>query len=229
MRANGRVTDAAEHQPVAEGAALGRWADVRSSDVMAVPAVATSMVNGLQLLVRELGLADEVRKAIVEADPLASYWVDCAPEADFCPVDRYLAVWGALGQLLSEERLRELGRERFERAMDAGRVAPILRSWARSCQHDPADFVRVAPHLWRGVTRGLGELRVLSEDGCSARVLFEVEHPLLARATAWHRVVEGWGEGLLSQVRGGRPLEPGQGVTVSVDARGRIEAVLRWA
>lgn len=229
MTANGRVAQAGETEHREQGGEGSRDYDLRSSDVVPVPAVATSLVSGLRLLVRELGLANEVRAAILASDPFAAYWVDQTPEADFTPVDRYLAMWTALGRLVSPEKLRELGHERFRRGMDSGRVAPILRSWARTCRDDPADLVRVAPHVWRGITRELGELRVLEHDDRSARMLFDTEYPLMASATAWHRVMEGWGDGLVTLARGGRALEPGQGVTVSVDARGRVEALLRWA
>jgi hypothetical protein len=228
MKADGRVAYAGEEEPVDE-AARKRTPDVRASDVVAVPVVATSLVTSLRMFVRELGLVDEVRAAILAADPFASYWIDQVPESDFVPVDRYLAVWGALGRLVPAERLRALGRQRFEHSMDSGRIAPILRGWARTCQDHPTELVRVAPHLWRGLTRGLGELRVVSEDATSCLMLIDVVHPRLASTSAWHRVVEGWGDGLVSLMRGGRPLAPQQGVTVSLDAQGRIEALLRWA
>lgn len=201
-------------------------ASAKQSGVVGVPAVSTSMVTGLRLLVGELGIGAEVRARVLAADPFAKRWVDAPPEGSWSPVDRYLTVWRAVGALVGEESLRELGRVRFERAMDSGSLAPILRSWARTLRDDPEEMVRVAPHLWRGITQNLGELRVLSREAGAAHLRFETDHPLLLSCRPWHAVMEGWGLGLMRLIRGGDG--PELMARVYVGETGRLEVQLVW-
>jgi hypothetical protein len=201
-------------------------ASAKQSGVVGVPAVSASLVTGLRLLVGELGIGAEVRARVLAADPFAKHWVDTPPEGGWSPVDRYLAVWRAVGTLVGDERLRELGRVRFEHAMDSGSLAPILRSWARTLRHDPDELVKVAPHLWRGISQNLGELRVLSNESGSAHLRFETDHPLLLTCRPWQCVMEGWGLGLVRLIRG--EDGPELAARVFVGDTGRLDVLLVW-
>ncbi len=207
-----------------------REPEAKASGVVAVPVVATSLVTGIRLLLRELGLTDAVRTAVVAADPFASRWIDRGPEEAWCPIDRYLAVIAGLGTVVGEAKLRELGRLRFARAMETGRLAPILRSWERAFQGDPVELVKVAPHLWRGVTQGLGEVRLLEQDDSSACFVFETTHPAFLKCRAWHLLMEGWGQGLLTLARGSAAdPESLEGLSAETVVRGgHLQVRLAW-
>jgi hypothetical protein len=165
--------------------------------LVSAPLIASSVVSGVRRTLIVNGLWDDVRRQAIARDARVLEWIDTPLSSPWSPVEKHLAVMEAIAASLGDEGARAFGRTRLREGLEGGVLAPVLRSWMRSYGSAPAHLMRVAPHMWRAVTRGLGRLVVLEagERSVTVRVL---EMPEQARrCAAWHRFLEGYGVALL--------------------------------
>lgn len=205
-------------------------ADAKSSGVVAVPAITGHSIRGFVKLLRETGCWPAVRAEALSRDPFASHWIDRVGDTTWCPIDRGHILAEATRTIVGDRAIREMGFTRFSRAMDTGVLAPMLRSWARTVAPDTATMVKLAPHLWRAASQGLGELKVEEVSPRSARIRFTSEHPTFLAMHAWHVFLEGFALGLLALRRGeGASLEDQKDFAeMKLGEDGRVQLTLRW-
>lgn len=212
-----------------DGSAVEPSRSVVGDEAAALP---RRTVLGFLGLLRELGVDREVRERVRAFDPEAARWLGSPDDEPFCPLRYVCAVMNAALDVLGEERLRSLGTRRFAQAMETGQLAPMLRSWSRAFADDVRSIVRLTPHLWRGSTRGLGDIRVVNEGPSSARIEFTTTHPLFLACRGWHVFLEGWSLGLLAM----RFADCGEGDerlrddrAVMVRSEGRLALEVSWS
>lgn len=207
--------------------------EASSSGVVAVPALRTGSVLGGIAVLRERGQWEAVRAEVFRRDPFASHWIDRVADGAWCPLDRGIALFDALHALYGEEGARALGTTRFARSMETGVLAPMLRSWARVVAPDAVALVKLAPHLWRAGSQGLGDVRVLEARPGAARLRFTSEHPSLVSSAGFQAFLEGFVLELvklrLGPDRGGTDREaPSDDRAHFEIVEGRAELVLSW-
>lgn len=161
------------------------------------PAIASSVVSGVRRLLIEDGRWIDVRERMIARDPRASEWIDGTIVGPWIALERHLAIMSALQDVVGDDGLRAIGKNRLRDSVSAGVLAPIFRSWARSYAAAPAQLIRVTPHVWSAATRNLGSLRVdsVGEREMTLRVVPTPEP--VRRNDAWQRFLEGYGLGVL--------------------------------
>ncbi len=194
-----------------------------------MPAVTTQSIVGFVTMLKERGLWDAVRTDILRRDPFASHWVDRIADSTWCPLDRGAQLIETAHGLLGDDGVRSLGVARFSRAMDTGVLAPMLRSWARTVAPDTMTLVKLAPHLWRAGSQGLGELKVLEVERGFARLQFTSDHPTFVACHAWHVFLEGFALALIGLSRSDDELPAAGDVAQMTVVEGRVELSLRWS
>jgi hypothetical protein len=190
------------------------------------PCISGRIVSELRALMIAEGVWPKVRDALAVRAPMALRWLDDAANEPWIEMETYLSMVDAAGEALGLDALRALGRKRMVESSQSGIFASIVRGWLRSFERDPAQVLRVVPHLWRaGVRRG-GSLRVVSAgDGfLHARLVPGPAATLMARSPAWRAVLEGFCTGLLDLCGAS-----GEAVfLVSTEVPGAIDVRFRW-
>lgn len=165
------------------------------------PQVATSVVNNVRRQLIVEGRWPELEKAALDHAPSLEAWLAAADTEEWIDFEGYAQLMSAFDGVLGSEGMKELGRGRLGSDLEIGSLAPMLRSWFRELGEDPEAVLRVAPHVWHGITRHAGQMVVVESDSSSILFLFEGAPASLERTTGWHRLFEGFGEALLE--RGG--------------------------
>ncbi|WP_236517596.1 hypothetical protein [Sandaracinus amylolyticus] len=129
--------------------------------------------------------------------PKVRAWIDSALSDAWCPVEYHLVILEAVAAEYGDDGIAAFGRARLLDNMSGGVLSPILRSWMRSYGSAPGHLLRVAPHVWRAVTRDLGRLMVVEMGERAARFRMEDMPDEARRCIAWHRFLEGYGVALL--------------------------------
>jgi hypothetical protein len=183
------------------------------------PRISASLVNGVRRTLLEDGSWPAIEADIQARDPSLLPWLRDAERAEWASLDSYLRFMEILLDRFGSEALALLGRERMQKDLELGPLAPMLRSWVREYADDPAALLRVATHAWQAVTRGAGRMVVV--DSGPNRIRFRVEDapPELLEKRAWHVVLRGFGEQLLalSGRQGSFSVEPLDG-SLSLEA-----------
>jgi hypothetical protein len=190
------------------------------------PSISGRIVTELRALMIAQGVWPKVRDTLAARNATALRWLDDAAREPWVDLDIHLALVDAAGEALGLQQVRELGRERMIQSSRAGIFAAIVRGWLRSFQGDPAQVLKVMPHLWRaGVRRG-GSLRVLSsgEGRLDARLSPGPAATQLGKSAAWRALLEGFCVGLidLCGATGEAAFE------VSSETPGAVDLKLRW-
>lgn len=161
------------------------------------PRIAATVVSGIRRTLVDQGTWPRIRARVLADRPAAQSWIDAALEHAWCPLDWHLAILSAVASELGERGVIEFGAARLRDNMRGGVLAPVLRSWMRSYGSAPGHLMRVAPHMWHAMTRGVGRVEV-TETAARAVSFQIVGMPEAAlRCTAWHRFLEGYGVALL--------------------------------
>lgn len=189
---------------------------------MAQAVIVSSVASGLRRQLIEGGTWDRVRKAAIARDPLALEWIDTPLAERWIPIERHLQIMTALADVVGEDGTREVGCERLRQALSAGVLAPLLRGWLRSYSSAPVHLLRVAPHAWSAVLHGAGRIELASSDANELRFHIVGVPESVSLCRAWHRFIEGWGQGILEA--GGHEGS----VEVCADAPHRVIAACRW-
>lgn len=197
--------------------------------MVAVPAVTTHSIVGFITMLKERGRWDEVRADVLARDPFASHWIDRVADGSWCPLDRGAQLITAAHRLVGDGGVRSMGIARFSRAMDTGVLAPMLRSWARTVAPETETLVKLAPHLWRASSQGLGELKVLLVESGHARLHFTSDHPTFLACRPWHVFLEGFTLALIGLSRRTDELPEAGDVAEMKVIDGRLELELRWS
>lgn len=163
--------------------------------------VASSVVNNVRRQLIVEGRWPELERAALEYDPSLEEWLASTEDGDWVDFEGYARLMGAFDRALGTEGMNELGRRRLGSDLEIGALAPMLRSWFRELGEDPEAVLRVAPHVWQGITRHAGQMSVIESDPNSITFRFEGAPASLVQTQGWHRLFEGFGEALLE--RGG--------------------------
>lgn len=196
---------------------------------MDAPSVSGSVVAGTRVLLLEQGLWPKVRDAFLAAHGAQCGWIDESLGERWLDAGCYVQLIEAVRVVVGDVSLREVGKQRFARATEGGTLAPIVRSWARTFRHDPAELVRATPHLWGGGTRNLGRLRLVEHDASHARFVFDTRAPVFLEARAWHTYLEGWAEGLIELARPVDAVPPRVDVKIGLGPDGLVELRYAWS
>jgi hypothetical protein len=203
--------------------------DAKSSGVVAVPALSMQSIGGFRKLLDERGNWSSVRAETRARDPFADHWIDSIGDGTWFPIDRTSLLMESTRAVLGDHAVRELGFARLSRAMDTGVLAPMLRSWARTVAPDTGTLVKLAPHLWRAISQGLGELKVLEVEPGFGRIRFTSQHPMFLGMRGWHLYLEGFSLGLVGLGRADAKSLADTEDTAEIALRGEhLELELRW-
>ncbi len=159
------------------------------------PVLASSIASGTRLLLKELRHWDDVRRLVLLRERGAQSWIDGPISGSWALLERHAAIMSALLECRGEAVTREVGRARLREALRSGHLASIFRSWARS--YASLTFVRVVPHAWTAATRHCGRMQFVSSSERSVGFVLLGAPASVREAVAWHRFLEGYGEGIL--------------------------------
>ncbi|HEY8431375.1 MAG TPA: hypothetical protein VIL20_23505 [Sandaracinaceae bacterium] len=184
------------------------------------PRIAASLVNGLRRSLIEDGTWERVEHEVLRRAPMLSEWLAEAEQCEWVSLEGHLRLLQALLDVLGEEAIAARGAARLREDLDVGPLAPILRAWMRGFAKDPAELMRVAPHVYQAITRDAGRMVLVGSDARSIR--FAVREPprLLCELRGWHVLMEGFGTELLrTSGRQGsvsvRPAPDGESLLIS--------------
>jgi len=164
--------------------------------------VAGAVIANLRELMIEQGIWRGLRTRAAELAEQPLLVLDTAHGREWVPIASYVALLNALEQAYPSDRIHELGEEWFERALERGFLANMVRSWLRSFARTPHNVTLLVPHLWKVVHQNAGRMRthVRGEGFVTMRVV-PAPQPML-ECSGWHRLLEGVGDALflLAQV-----------------------------
>jgi hypothetical protein len=165
------------------------------------PAILGAVVVPLREALVERGLWRDVLGRAREDHALAdASALEQAVHSSWVPLDTYASMVDAVGDILGEDGVRDLGEGGLDGELEDGFYSTMLRSWVQSLSAEPEEVVRAGPHLWRAALRNAGTMQLAASGNGFTRLRIQMPPPQLLASRAWQVLLEGIGRALLDHL-----------------------------